>query len=263
MKIVLLTSESLRHKYIAEQLASQLQLELVITEAKSSLIEDTSNLTSEDAAFISEHFETRSKSESRFFGEFNDFTKDVELMKIPHGTLNSQMIQTKIDNLQPDYLVLFGTSILKGALLEKYFDRIINLHLGLSPYYKGSATNLFPFYYHEPECVGATIHLATSKVDDGPVLHQLRPDIEPQDDLHSIGNKTILKAGKILPEVIKAFSEKRILPQKQTGTGRICRNKDLTPDVLRKIYMNFEDGMLKEYLSEKEVRDMKKPIIES
>ena len=261
MKIVLLTGESLRHKYIAAQLASHFQLELVITEAKSALIEDTSNLTSEDAAFISDHFDARSKSESRFFGEFNDFPKDVELMKILHGTINSTKIPSLVESLEPDYLVLFGTSILKGPLLEKYSGRIINLHLGLSPYYKGSATNLFPFYYHEPECVGATIHLATSKVDDGPVLHQLRPDIEPQDDLHSIGNKTILKAGRILPEVIKAFSEKRIFPQKQTGAGRICRNKDLTPYVLRKIYMNFEKGMMKEYLREKEVRDLDKPIV--
>ncbi len=109
--------------------------------------------------------------------------------------------------------------------------------------------------------MGATIHLATSKVDDGPVLHQLRPDIEPEDDLHSIGNKTILKAGKILPEVIKAFSEKKIIPKKQSGIGRNCRNKDLTPTVLREIYSKFEKGMIKDYLEEKEERDGSKPIV--
>jgi folate-dependent phosphoribosylglycinamide formyltransferase PurN len=171
------------------------------------------------------------------------------------------LVKSAINNIQPDYLVLFGTSIIGEPLLKKYSERIINLHLGLSPYYKGSATNLFPFYYNEPECIGATIHLATSKVDDGPVLHQLRPDIEPEDDLHSIGNKTILKAGKILPEVIKAFSEKKIIPQKQTGTGLNCRNKDLTPALLRTVYDNLEEGMLPEYLQHKKFRDGEKPIV--
>jgi S-methylmethionine-dependent homocysteine/selenocysteine methylase len=93
------------------------------------------------------------------------------------------------------------------------------------------------------------------------VLHQLRPDIEPGDDLHSIGNKTILKAANLLPEVIEAFSEKKILPQKQTGTGLNCRNKDLTPTVLREIYSKFEKGMIREYLEEKEKRDRERPIV--
>lgn len=261
MKIILLTSESLRHKYIAAQLAAHLRLEMLITEAKSAGIEDTTKLSPEDAAFISKHFEARSVSESRFFGNYIEFPKEVPQLKMPHGAINSRMVKTVVDNLQPDYLVLFGTSIIKDPLLQKYSGRIINLHLGLSPYYQGSATNLFPYYHNEPECVGATIHLATPKVDDGPVLHQLRPDIKPEDDLHSIGNKTILKAGKILPEVIKAFSEKKIVPQKQSGTGRICRNKDITPALLREIYKKFEEGMVEEYLREKEARDGGKPVV--
>lgn len=263
MKIVLLTSESLRHKYIAAQLYEALELELVITEAKSARIEDTSKMNDGDAAFISKHFEARSKSESRFFGEFRDFPKGVPLLRMPHGTINTEMVKTVIDGIQPDYLVLFGTSIIKDPLLKKYTGRIINLHLGLSPYYKGSATNLFPHYYNDPECVGATIHLATAKVDEGAVLHQLRPDIKPEDDLHSIGNKTIQKAGKALPEVLKALSEKKIVPQQQTGSGRICRNKDLTPDLLREIYSKYENGMVKEYLREKDERDEGKPIVSS
>lgn len=261
MKVILLTSDSLRHKYIASRLADDLQLELVITEGKSARIEDTSNLNEEDAAFISAHFGARRKSEIQFFGDFKDFPKDVPLKQVPHGNINSESVASLVDSHQPDYLVLFGTSIIKDPLMERYSGHIINLHLGLSPYYKGSATNLFPYYHNEPECVGATIHLATQNVDDGPVLHQLRPDIEPNDDLHSIGNKTILKAGKILPEVIKAYSEKKILPQKQSGSGKICRNKDLTPALLREIYKKFEGGMVEEYLVRKEDRDAGKPVV--
>lgn len=263
MKVVFLTSESLRHKYVATQLAEDLQLEMVITETKSAAIQDTSKLTKEDAAFVAEHFAARNRSETFLFRDYQDFPREVPQLKMPHGSINSPLVKTLVDRREPDYLVLFGTSIIKDPLLKKYSGRIINLHLGLSPYYKGSATNLFPYYFNEPECVGATIHLATSNVDDGPVLHQLRPDFESGDDLHSIGNKTILKAGKILPEIIKAFSEKEIVPQKQTGTGRICRNKDVTPDLLRKIYSQFEEGMIREYLEEKERRDRRKPILSS
>jgi len=262
MKIVLLTSDSLRHKFIASEISKQLDLKLIVIEAKSAKIQDTSELNKEDGAFISAHFEARSKSESLFFGGYKEFPKEIPQLRISHGNINSAEVNNAIDKITPDLIVLFGTSIIKEPLLGKYSGKIINLHLGLSPYYKGSATNLFPYYHNEPECVGATIHLATAKVDQGSILHQLRPDIEVNDDLHSIGNKTILKAGKMLPKILQFYSNGKILPKTQTSTGRICKNKDLTPAVLRTIYDNFEKGMITEYLQNKKFRDGERPIVE-
>jgi methionyl-tRNA formyltransferase len=262
MKIVLLTSDSLRHKFIAAEISKQLDLKLIVIEAKSAKIQDTSELNKQDAQFISDHFEARNKSENLFFGDYKEFPEKIPQLRIPYGNINSWEVNNAIDKITPDLIVLFGTSIIKDPLLGNYSGKIINLHLGLSPYYKGSATNLFPYYYNEPECVGATIHLASSKVDQGSILHQLRPNIEVNDDLHSIGNKCILNAGKILPEILRSYSEGKILPKTQTSAGKICRNKDLTPALLRTIYDNFEKGMIKEYLSKKEERDGEKPIVE-
>ena len=260
MKIVLLTSDNLRHKFIASVISKQLDLKLIVIEAKSAKIQNTSELNIEDAEFISSHFKSRNKSEKQFFGGYKEFPEEILQRRIPHGNINSWEVNEAIDKITPDLIVLFGTSIIKEALLGKYSGKIINLHLGLSPYYKGSATNLFPYYHNEPECVGATIHLATAKVDQGSILHQLRPNIEVNDDLHCIGNKTILKAGEILPKLLESYSNGKILPITQTSAGRICRIKDLTPVVLRTIYDNFEKGMIKEYLQKKEERDDQKAI---
>lgn len=263
MKIVLLTSDSLRHKFIATVISKQLDLKLIVIEAKSPKIQDTSELSKDDAEFISAHFESRNKSENLFFGGYKEFPEKVPQLKIPHGRLNSRELSNAINKISPDLIVLFGTSIINEPLLGKYSGKIINLHLGLSPYYKGSATNLFPYYHNEPECVGATIHLATAKVDQGSILHQLRPDIEANDNLHSIGNKTILKAGNMLPGILITYLKGKILPKPQTSSGRICRIKDLTPAVLRTIYNNFEKGMIKEYVQGEKIRDLDKPIVES
>jgi methionyl-tRNA formyltransferase len=262
MKAVLLTSDSLRHKYIAHCLAKQLDLALVITEKKSPGITDITSLDEKDAAFISEHFLKRKNSEEKYFGQFREFSFFSELLEVNHGQINSQEVIEAIEKAQPDYIILFGTSVIKKCLLNKYPGRIINLHLGLSPYYRGSATNLFPYYYEEPECVGGTIHLATSEVDKGEILHQFRPDINPNDSLHDIGNNVILKAGKILPEILKKYDRGDIKPREQKGAGRLCRNKDLSPDLLREIYRKFEEGLIPEYLAEKKERDAGKPIIE-
>ena len=260
MKLVLLSSNSLRHKYIAHCLGADLKL--VITEEKSPAILDTSAYHAEDAEFISQHFAARSKSESEFFDAFRDFPESVIQLQFSHGELNSPEAVEAIDKVAPDFLVLFGSSMIKRPLLSKYEDHIINLHLGLSPYYRGSATNLYPYLFEEPECVGATIHLATNEVDKGQILHQLRPEMKETDSLHDIGNNTILEAGKILPQIIQKYNSGEIRPIPQKGNGRLTRNKDITPYVLRKIYKNFEEGLIGRYLKDKKKWDKKKPIVE-
>ena len=256
-----MTSSSLRHKYIAAQLSARTNLTLIVTEEKSAAITDTSSYSAEDTAFLERHFASRAASEKEYFGEFDDFPADIPLLSLEHGKMNSAEVFEHIQKENPEIIVLFGTSIVKDPLLKEFRNRIVNLHLGLSPYYRGSATNLFPYLFEEPECVGATIHIATSEVDWGAVLHQLRPRIEPDDSLHSIGNRVILEAGKVLPEVLEKYLSGDIRPQQILGRGRLCRNKDFTPAVLREIYRNFEQGMIQSYIEEKEKRDTEKPLV--
>lgn len=262
MKVVLLTSDSLRHNYIVASLAKELDLVLVIIESKSSKIQDTSPYKQEDVRFLADHFKARAASEEKFFGEYRGFLTKIPMIQIAHGRINSEEVFKTIDDAAPDLIVLFGTSIIKEPLLSGFKNRMINLHLGLSPYYKGSATNLYPYLFQEPDCIGATIHIANEKVDNGAILHQFRPNIIENDDLHDIGNKVIKKAGEILPEILKVYLTEKLEPVPQKGSGKICRNRDITPDVVREIYKNFEQGMIARYLANKEKRDAVRPIVE-
>lgn len=263
MRTVLITSNSLRHKYLAAQLAEGTQLALVVSEEKSAKIQDATSYSEEEAQLLNAHFRSRQESEGRFFGRFDQFPTNTPLLSLPHGEVNTLAVFEQILEKAPDYIILFGSSIIKPPLLENYPGRVVNLHLGLSPYYRGSATNLFPFFYKEPEGVGATIHLATSKVDEGAILAQLRPQIQIEDDVHSIGNGVILEAGKLFPKVLQAWSQNKLIPRPQKEGGRICRNKDFNPSVLRTIQSNFQEGMLEDYLREKEERDRRKPIVQN
>lgn len=261
IRTVLLTSNSLRHKYIAHCLASKLDLALIVTEKKSSRITETDAFDEDNAIFITQHFIARETSEKKYFREYSEFPSNIPLLGIEHGEINSSQVVKSIEKVTADYIILFGTSIIKDQLLEKYSRKIINLHLGLSPYYRGSATNLFPYFFGEPECIGGTIHLATAEVDKGEILHQFRPDISPDDNLHDIGNKVILKGGEILPKILKDYHAGKITPEGQKGSGKICRNTDLNPEVLKEIYRRFDAGLIEKYLADKRRRDEAKPII--
>ena len=98
--------------------------------------------------------------------------------------------------LGPDVVLVFGTGILREPLLSAFDGRIINIHLGLSPYYRGAGTNFWPLVNREPEYVGATIHYLDAGIDTGPILAHARPTIARGDGPHDIGNKTIVAAAR-------------------------------------------------------------------
>lgn len=260
-KIIFLTSDSFRHKYIAHQLSTYFDLKLIITEKKSAKIEDTTDFLEEEIVFTKNHFQARLESEHFYFEDYSRFPNEVKRVELSHGEINTQKVYKTITSIKPDRIILFGTSIIKGELLQKYEGKIINLHLGLSPYYKGSATNLFPIAYNELACIGATIHVANAKVDQGPVLHQFRPICEPSDSLHDLGNKVIYQAGKDLLPVIQNHIDDPLIGTLQNRKGKVFRLKDLTIPILKRAYFNIEKGIINDYLKNKEQIDEKYPII--
>lgn len=261
MKTVLLTSNHKRHQYIAQCLYEKTDLRLIITEEKSSAISDTSKLNKDERVFLENHFYARQETENKYYGNLK-FPANVPRLKFQHGKINSKSSQEILKEIKPDIIVLFGSSIIQDFILETFPNKFINLHLGLSPYFKGSATNLFPLLYKKPQCIGATIHLATKEVDAGGILHQLRPLISENDNLHDVGNKVILKAGKELPDILQKYHSGLLVPKEQKTGGEICKLIDMKPSVLKEIYRNVENGLFQEYLKNKSNMDSEYPIIE-
>lgn len=264
MRIALFTSTHLRHKYIATQLHEQLNLAVIITEEKSKKIEDSSEYNSEDQELLDTHFQDRAMAEEAFFGKYTDFPKEVPHIAVAFGKVNSQQTLEYLSDHKVDYILLFGTSIIKAIILEKYPNKVINLHLGLSPYYKGSGTNFFPIVNNEFACIGATIHLATQKVDAGGILHQLRLDeLYEEDTIHTLGSRLIQKAGFVYPIIVRGFLEGTIQPvqQKENAASKEYRIKDFTPDMIRKAHKVLANRGIMLYLEQSHSYKENKPII--
>lgn len=264
MRIALFTSNHRRHKYIAAQLNAQLDIAIILTEEKSKKIEDSSAYDTQDQELLDTHFKDRTVTEEQFFGEFKSFPEEVPHISLAFGNINSEQTLAYLEEYKVDYILLFGTSIIKPIILEKYPNKVINLHLGLSPYYKGSGTNFFPIVNNEFECIGATIHIATIKVDAGGILHQLRLDELYEDDtIHSIGNRLIKRAGVAYPKIVKRYLENKITPiaQEEIASSKEYRIKDFTPDAIRKAHNVLANQGIVLYLEQADLHRTNKPII--
>lgn len=264
MNIALLTSNHLRHKYIASEIANKMPLKIIICEDKNPVIQDVSNYNEADSVLMTEHFKERELSEFEFFGDNVDFPKDSLVYQIEYGKINSQdSLDILVDN-EIDCVLLFGSSIIKPIITDEFPNKVINLHLGLSPYYKGSGTNFFPIVNNEFECLGATIHLAIDKVDAGEILHQIRiDDFDENDTIHSIGNKIIKKSGEVYPIIVNQYLSDKIEPKPQVNTEEIkeYKIKDFTPQSLLKAKEVLLNAGIKKYSQKKQELLKLKPIV--
>jgi methionyl-tRNA formyltransferase len=243
MRAIVLTSDRLRHAYLAQVVASHFDLLAVIKERKGNYYatnRDTSPL-------IKEHFDALNDAELTWFGEARwPIVPELQLEK---GQINSSDSLAWAISLKPDIVFLFGTSILNDDWLACFPQRVVNLHLGLSPYYRGSATLFWPLARNEPECVGATIHLAEHCVDAGRILARIKPMLAVGDDYYAINYKTIRQAIDALPGVVARYMHGEIEPVVQDlQAGNVYRKADFNENALVQALAALAGGLTRQQL---------------
>ena len=253
MRAIVLTSTMRRHVFVANTLASRLDVAAVWQERKSfEPLRYADN--ADDATVIGRHFDARQASEDAFFAR-HDAVQGPRAFQVPPGGCNEPSAVEAMRALAPDVVLVFGTGLLKARLLDSFPGRAVNIHLGLSPYYRGAGTNFWPLVNGEPEYCGATIHMLDDGVDTGPILAHVRPDIAPADGPHEIGNKTIVAAAAALADAAQAVHRGGVCAVPQGRGGRVYRRADFSADAVRRLYDNFERGMVPDYLAHRAQRD--------
>jgi len=258
-RIVIITGNEARHKYFAGKLANSINVVSVFFEKKAN-VHQQFDLNIAEKLIFDNHFLLRETSEEKYFGNYTQ--PNCPVFEVKTGEINNEIVLAKLQSLNIDFILLFGSSLIGEDILNNFPNKIINLHLGLSPYYRGSGTNFFPLVDKLPECVGATIHLAVKAIDAGGILKQIRPNADIFDTIHDLGNKTILEAIDQIPQILMEYDQKKRLPQNiQKMDGKLCLRKHLTASFINIMYENFDNGLMLTYLNNKKERDAQFPII--
>ena len=256
MKITLFTSDSLRHKYLVNLLSNQCKELYVVIESKSminSVIPERypANNTYE------KYFKFVKDAQEKFFNE-NKLPKSKEIIKqvnIKFGELSSIEIEKISEFLESDLYIVFGSSYIKGDLVKFLIKKkAINVHAGLSPYYKGTDCNFWALYDGNPHLVGSTIHLLSKGIDDGAILYHVVSNNRSSPFEYTMS--TILVAFNSLSDRIKDNSLFKIKPtdQKKEKLIRYTKKIDFNEKVIieyfkKKIDLNskkFDLNLLKD-----------------
>ncbi|WP_299771906.1 phosphoribosylglycinamide formyltransferase [uncultured Pseudoteredinibacter sp.] len=126
-----------------------------------------------------------------------------------------QALQAKIDEYQPDLVVLAGfMRILTPAFTEHYLGRMINIHPSLLPKHQGLNTHQRAIDAGDAQH-GATVHFVTAELDGGPAIVQVAVDIEADDSAESLAKKVQYQEHYMFPIAVQWFCEGRLRLHKE------------------------------------------------
>ncbi len=264
-RIVVLTGSELRHTFFRTHLALQEGIEIVHSycEGSERSLGSIVAASPESSPKRSMHVAAREQSEKDFFELFlksvNDMSNPVFL---PKGDINLPEHVSAIRDCAPDAIISYGCSIISGPLLQTFPKRFVNLHLGLSPYYRGSGTNFWPLVNGEPEYVGVTFMHIDAGIDTGSIIHQERAQIFHGDTPHSIGNRLIRQMVPVTARIVHAIDALQEMPQPQIPvTERYYKKKDFSEESVVELTRRFSDGLVEMYLHESDERCARVPIV--
>lgn len=251
-RVVILTGDELRHQYFRKKISNDHRFKVVgsFCEGNERSLRNRTyeNLKSSDLE--KQHVEARGQAENDFFAEIVEYLPDHSFPeKIDKGAINDQEFVDRIINLNPDLIVCYGSSLIRSELLEIFSGKFLNVHLGLSPYYRGSGTNVWPLVNKQLAMVGATFMYIDSGVDTGKIIHQITPNIFLGDSAHSIGNRLIRDMTSCYAEIVARFDY--LTSERQPDAdGLLYKMADFDSDSCERLYENFRAGMIERYLED-------------
>jgi len=159
-----------------------------------------------------------------FFSDGRSILDHPELVKeVPH--INYPDVVRLADELKPDLIAVFGTSLIRGELLQRGRLGIVNLHGGLSPEYRGADCTFWALYNTEPEKIGCTLHYIDAGIDTGRLIAHVSPELGRDDDELALFWRSVKESAQVYAELMQRLAQGESLGVRQQDKGRLYQVK--------------------------------------
>ncbi len=134
----------------------------------------------------------------------------VDSKTYPERALFEAALAEAIDSFTPDLIVLAGfMRVLTAAFVERYANRILNVHPSLLPSFRGLNTHQRALD-SGVKIHGATVHFVNSELDGGPIIAQSAVPVMVDDDETTLAARVLASEHILYPRVVRWFVEDRL-----------------------------------------------------
>ena len=236
MKVTIFTSNSLRHFNLINKI-SQISTQCnAIVETKTIFPGKVKDFFKQSIN-LKKYFQKVRNAENHYFEKNSYLKKNVNVKILKHGDLNYLKEKDLKFALNSDIYIVFGSSFIKKNWLINFLikKKAINIHIGLSPFYRGSSCNFWAVKDKKPEFVGSTIHYLSKGLDSGKIISHCLPDYK-QKNCFKYTMSAVKSSHDRLKFLIKNNKLFQIKPKKQDRKYQIrySKNKEFNDLIVRK-----------------------------
>ena len=253
ISVIVLCGQSPRHLYFANQVCKVCNPKAIIHESGTvaplkkalNLLTNQKKLWRKVFRWSRDRKRYAGNKEAIFFFPHKPSQLDQPNLRLEVPHINHPDVIKVIDKHNPDLILVFGTSLLKGNLLKKGRLGIINLHGGLSPEYRGADCTFWALHNQEPEKVGCTFHYINEGIDTGNMIAHVSPEIKETDDELTLFWRGIHDSTATVAELLGRLEQGEALGVPQTHKGSLYQVKDRSFQDEKKLETLLRNGLLK------------------
>ncbi|HWR76838.1 MAG TPA: formyl transferase [Thiobacillus sp.] len=233
LKLMILCGRSARHLHVANALCRAGEALAIVQETggewslKKTLKKlRPDNLFRKAWRWLRDRRRYSGNPEAKFFFPHGEPRLDhPELVReVPH--INHPEVVKLARELKPDLICVFGTSLIRGELLQEGRLGIINLHGGLSPEYRGADCTFWALVNGEPDKIGCTLHYIDAGIDTGRLIAHISPEVREGDGELELFWRAVQDSAEVYAEAVARLAQGERLGLAQPGKGRLYQVKD-------------------------------------
>jgi len=241
MRVTLFTANQIRHNYLIN-LLSKIATKLNIVQENKTIFPGIVPGHYPATDTMKEYFTKVINTQEKLFGNsyITSKNKNINLLPLEWNDLNKCSLKFLSDFLKSDIYIVFGSSYIKGELVDFLINhKALNIHMGVSPYYRGTDCNFWALYDDNPHLVGATIHMLSKGLDCGPMLYHALSKIKDDPFIYTMS--TVKSAFHSLAEKIQNKKIFEYSPELQNKSKEVRYSRK----------NEFNDEVVKSFLSKK------------
>jgi methionyl-tRNA formyltransferase len=212
MNLVLLTTDTIHHRYFADKIARQFPFRGILLETAQFKAPFATHHPFEDERDIYE----RQTLLSEVQHAFHELGETVEVEKI-----NDARALETIAGFKPDLTIVFGTGKLHQTTIGVSGPILLNLHGGNPEEYRGLDSHLWTIYHQDFGNLVTTLHKVDCGLDTGDIVAQAPLSLRAGLRLSQLRSLTTQACVSLVIQTIEMFRRRGEVPGRtQARRGR-------------------------------------------
>jgi folate-dependent phosphoribosylglycinamide formyltransferase PurN len=145
----------------------------------------------------------------------------LDLTEIPKDkikfvtSVNSETTIALLKAINPDLVIVNGTRIISKKVLSSINSKFVNIHVGITPKYRGVHGTYWALVNNDVENSGVTVHFVDEGIDTGNIINQAIVVPSKKDNFSTYPLLQLSEGLKILNKSIQDFFDDKIVSRKE------------------------------------------------